>query len=329
MNEDDVRTTLRDAIGDSEYPAGLRGRVLQRLNQSHSPGHPRLLGALAGVLTVLIVVTLVYVRVHSTSGLRPPSNSIPSVHIPQSVLEAVHLTAAAALISTPNLSTTIGQRNVSLVGAYADANHTVLIFRALPATSVLGIGVWDETGLIEPLSHLVVKPDGYQYFEHIRAPHAKADGIAHLTITIVDPYDPNLIQASPARRDYGNWNFSIDLAVKPAIQLPVQRVIPLGAWQLNVQTFQLTPSFIYFDARMYGDLNLGVIQDQWQTWAVLLDPSGKKVVYFIGEGGGVKAPVNLTWWWPRPDYATTYTLRIAARGVQYTTTVLIPAPVKS
>jgi hypothetical protein len=237
------------------------------------------------------------------------------------------VTAAAALIATPNLSTTIGQEKIRLVGAYADAQNTVLIFRVLPTTEGLGISLWDDTGFIAPASQLRVAPDGYQYFEVWRAPDSGKRSVAHITVAISNPFNPEIWKASSIRPGNGDWNFSFDLDVRPATALPIQNVISLGAERFTVEFFQLTPSVIYLEAVVEGASNTS---HDWVNWAVVTDPSGAIVSPFLaGAGGGTtyRPLVTATWWWPRPDHATTLTLRITGQSSgTYTTTLSIPPP---
>jgi len=311
-------------MGESEYPPALASHVLTRLNQPPAPGYPSLVAVIAGMLAALIVVSLVYVRVHTAHQARPAA---PAVQIPQSILDATHMTAAAALITSPNLSTTIRQEKISLVGAYADAQNTVLIFRVVPATNALGISLWDDTGFIAPAEALRVWPDGYQSFEVWRAPDSGKRSVAHITVAISNPFNPEILHASSIRPGYGDWNFSFDLEVRPATTLPVQSVISLGAERFTVEFFQLTPSVIYLRAVVEG---ASITSHDWVNWAVLTDPSGAIVSLFIaGAGGGTtyRPLVTATWWWPRPDHATTLTLRITGQSSgTYTTTVSIPPP---
>src|SRR4029077_5213008 len=112
------------------------------LSQPPSPGRPRLVAVVAGVLAAIIVLSLVYVRVNSTT-LRPavhPSPT-PSVPLPAALIEQTHLQAAAGLITAEHLATRIGTRNVSFVAAYADYRHTVLFFKVLPATAGIELGL--------------------------------------------------------------------------------------------------------------------------------------------------------------------------------------------
>jgi len=196
MNENEIRSRLRDAMGESEYPPALSANVAARLNQPPSPGRPRLLAVVAGVLAAIIVLSLVYVRVNSTT-LRPAAHPspTPSVPLPAALIEQTHLQAAAGLITPEHLSTTIGTRQVGLIAAYADYRHTVLFFEVLPATAGIELGLWDETGFVVPATQLGTGPDGYQVFDHYSGPYAGPGSIAHLTASVTDPFDPSIYRA--------------------------------------------------------------------------------------------------------------------------------------
>src|SRR5256885_7025024 len=94
MNETEIRERLRDAVGEAHYPAALKSKVEARLREPEAQAHPRLLGLVAGVLAVIIVGSLVFIRLQSSTGFLPaahpptrPSSAptVPPTGTPQSI----------------------------------------------------------------------------------------------------------------------------------------------------------------------------------------------------------------------------------------------------
>src|SRR6266516_7205770 len=151
MNETEIRSRLHRAIGEYPYSPAASSGLESRLGSGAPRGHLGAMGIVAAILAVLMVVSLVYFRMHSTHPTIPAASPSPSSSIPVSLLERMHIAAAGALVSEPNLVGTVGDRTVTFVGAYADALNISLIFRVSPASNTqLGIGVWTEFGPVEP-----------------------------------------------------------------------------------------------------------------------------------------------------------------------------------
>src|SRR5258706_11641476 len=158
MNETEIRTRLRMAVGEADYPPELGTRVAARLNQPPAPSHPRAIGFVAAMLAVLIVVSLVYIRVHSGPALGPAAGPSPTpvvvpgpnsvVRLPDADLAAAGLTAAGSVVTPLNLVVTAGGRTVTLVGGYADPMRIVLVFRTLPDAGAPQVHVSDDGGAI-------------------------------------------------------------------------------------------------------------------------------------------------------------------------------------
>src|SRR2546430_729055 len=158
MNETEIRKRLRDAVGDADYPPGLAGKVVARLAEPPSPAHPRLIGVIAAVLAVLIVVSLVYVRMHSTQSTRPATNPSPAATatpqvvlppqhtLPDADLAAAQLTAAAGVVTPFHEVSTGGGRTGTLIGGYADPARIALVFRTLPDAGSPHLQVSDDHG---------------------------------------------------------------------------------------------------------------------------------------------------------------------------------------
>jgi hypothetical protein len=326
MNETEIRFRLRKAMGEYDYKPRSSRELEAGL--ARSAPSPRLgaMGIAAAILALLIVVSLVYVRVHSTHPTTPAESPIPV-----SLLETMQIGAAGPLISHPNLVGTVGDRTVTFVGAYADALHATLIFQVSPASDTpLGIDVWwTGYGRDDPYSRpLTVGPDGYQYGGD--SAHSPA-GPAQLRVTLWDNWTyPGVYVASETRPP--TWTFTYNLTVHAATPLPVQQgVIPVGSWKVTVLEFEMTPSTIYLHALIDGPpitVNLIAIKS-----VAMFDEAGAAVSTGCSGGWGASLGYGRVWEvscaWPRPTQATTYRLVITGGGGQYSTSFAIPEPPSS
>lgn len=334
MNETEVRSRLRKAMGEYDYKPVPSADLESRLAHGASSPHLGAMGLVAAVLAILMVVSLVYVRVHSTYPTSPAESPGPSSSIPMSLLETMHIAAAGALISRPNLAGTVGGRTVTLVGAYADALNLSLIFRVSPASDTpLGIDVWwTGYGRDDPYSRpLIVAPGGYQYSEG--SAHSAA-GPAQLRLTLWDRWtSPGVYVASEARPP--SWSFTYNLEVRAATPLPVQQgVIPVGSWKVTVLEFEMTPSTIYSHMLIDGPpppsglplSDLTAIKS-----VAMLDQAGTAVsTGGCGSRWALSSSYPRVWEltceWSRPTQATTYRLVITGGGGQYSDSFTIPEP---
>jgi hypothetical protein len=329
MNEVEIRSRLRKAMGEYDYkPRSSKDLEAGLVRGAPSP-HLGAMSMVAAILAILIVVSLVYVRVHSTYPTIPAASPRPSSSIPVSLLETMHIAAAGGLVSQPNLVGNVGDRTVTLVGAYADALNLSLIFRVSPAsTTPLAFDVW-WTGYgrdVPYSSPLIVGPDGYQYVSG--AAHSPA-GPAQLRVSLWDNWTyPGFYVASEARPPA--WSFTYNLEVHAGTSLPVQQgAIAVGSWKVTVLKFEMTPSTIYLHTLLDGP-PLAVDSNPFKSIA-MLDEAGREVSFGGGSAGwGMSAGYGRVWvvtlWWPMPTQANTYRLVITGGGGQYSTSFMIPAP---
>jgi hypothetical protein len=341
MNETEMRSRLRKAMGDYDYKPRSPKELAEGLVRGAPSPHLGAMGIVAAILALLIVVSLVYVRFNSTRPTFPAASPSPSSSIPMSVLERMNIAAAGALISQPNLVGTVGDRTVTLAGAYADAFNTTLIFRVSPASNTpLGIDGWTEFGPFAPYGPLVVGPDGYQYIHDGGQPAHNPGEPARLRLTVWAPYI-FLHTASDARPPI--WSFTYDLKVQAAAtSLRVQQgVIAVGSWRVTVLEFEMTPSTIYSHVLIDGLARPAIIaspsrDEQDRELAIIrsvaiFDQAGT-AVRTGGCGGSWSESSHyprvweLKCWWPRPAQATTYRMVITGGGGQYSTSFVIPAP---
>jgi hypothetical protein len=356
MNETEVRSRLREAFGDVDYPPALKTSVEARLGRPATRSQPSAIGIIAALLAVLIVASLVYVRVQSTRSVRPVAHPSP-VATPQSqianeFLVGSNLDAAAGVITRLNLSQTKGDRTMGIVAAYADPTETVVITRAqppFPALEEVAMDISDDLGLINAPGSGWAGRDGYGGYIVLQGPHSGPDRIAHLQVRIVDVGIPFFFRPTPTTQILPAssnpvspspeiWDFSFDVKVQPAVPLTMQTPLTsVGAWQFTVEVFELTPARIYFQ---------GLVRDATGfdpfSSITLLDEAGNPP---IGGGGSYGpetdtpgSPMRFKIYWARPAYATTLQLRISygssaasssRPGSQYTTSVSIPPPPRS
>src|SRR5438045_6122229 len=239
MNEREIRSRLHRAIGEYAYLPAAPTELESRLGRSAPRQSLGARSIVAAILAVLIVVSLVYVRVHSTRPTVPAESPIPV-----SLLDEMGIAAAGSLISHPNLVGTVGDRTVTFVGAYADALKAALIFRVSPVTNTpLAIDVWWKGyGRDDPYSTPIrLGPDGYQYW--LGSAH-NLGGPAQFRVTLWDSWtSPGVYVASETRPP--TLTFTYDLKVHAATSLPVQQgVIQVGSWKVTVLQFVMTPSTI-------------------------------------------------------------------------------------
>jgi len=328
MNETEIRKRLRDAVGDADYPAGLAGKVVARLAEPPSPAHPRLIGVIAAVLAVLIVVSLVYVRMHSTQSTRPATNPSPAATatpqvvlppqhtLPDADLAAAQLTAAAGVVTPFHEVSTGGGRTVTLIGGYADPSRIVLVFRTLPDAGSPQLQVSDDKGPITGGYFGAHGSAGDQVVGLQQGPHVAAGKVAHLTITITGFAQSS---ASP-----GSWTFSAALPVQSASALPLTpNLTSLGTWKVTVETFELTPSVIHLRALLDGTAPSGVTD----STATLVAADGtpiKPLTIDPTVAGSNQTRLDETW--ARPATAASDQLRINGGGGHYSANVSIPAP---
>ena len=342
MNETEIRSRLRKAMGEYDYKPRSSGEIEASLVRGGPGSHLGAMGVVAAVLAILIVVSFVYVRLHSTHPTIPAESPSPSSSIPMSVLERAHIAAAGALVSHPNLEGTVGGRTVTLVGAYADAWNLTLIFRVSPASNTpLGISLWTDSGLFMPPSYpLTVGPDGYQYFESGGALAPPAAGPAHLRASLWDHVvllGDNV--ASGARLPDPAWSFTYSLEVHAATSVPGQQgVVAVGSWKVTILKFELTPSTIYLHTLIDGppppsqQSGRPAPDDLIAVRSVaMLDEAGMAVSYGGCSSRWALSSIyprvyELICEWPRPAQATTYRLVITGGGGQYSTSVTIPEP---
>jgi len=323
MNETEIRSRLRKAMGEYDYKPRSSKELEARLVRASPSPHVGAMGIVAAILAILIVVSLVYVRVHST---RPSIPAEPP--IPVSLLDRVGIAAAGSLISHPNLVGTLGDRTVTFVGAYADALKAALIFKVSPVSNTpLAIDVW-WTGYgrdVPYSSPITVGPDGYQYW--IGSAHSRG-GPAQFRVTLWDSWTfPGVYVASETRPP--TLSFTYDLKVQAATSLPVQQgVIPVGSWKVTVLAFEMTPSTIYIHAMIDGPpITASMIAIKS---IAMFDEGGGPVSTGCGGGWGASPGYGRVWEiscaWSRPAQATTYRLVITGGGGQYSTSFDIPAP---
>src|SRR6266851_7267547 len=337
MNETEIRSRLRKAMGEYDYVPRSSRELEAGLTRGAQSPHLGAMGTVAAILAILIVISLLYFRVQSTHPTIPAGSPSPTSSIPVSLLERMHIAAAGALISHPNLVGTVGDRTVTFVGAYADALNLSLIFRVSPASNTpLGFDIWwTGYGRDDPYSSpLIVGPDGYQY---VSGSAHSLGGPTQLRVSLWDNWTSPGVYVASASRPPG-WSFTYNLKVQAATLLPVQQgVIQVGSWKVTVLEFEMTPSTIYSHILIDGPPPPGnsAIPPSNDLIAIrsiaMLDEAGTAVsTGGCGSRWALSSSYPRVWEltcdWSRPAQATTYRLVITGGGGQYATSFAIPAP---
>src|SRR6266550_3976523 len=337
MNEREIRSRLKRAIGDSAYPPTLTRAVEARMTQpATAGGHAGLLSLVATVLAALIVLSLVAIRAQSIDSHRShagPTASPRGDQIPAQFLADVGLSAAVAVIARPNLVVTDRARTVILAGAYADPTRTVLIFRTLPSTARTSPAVMFDGFDQRILGGLGDPDDGYVAQFVLTGPHAGPDGVAHLNVAISEFHQSPVTRlqptaASPARQtddasSHGVWNFAFDLKVQPATSVNlVPSLKSIGPYTITNVAAGFTPSVVYFQAVFSGPTSS-------RLWEIgFTDASGNGLV-----SGGTEDPVNdspvltqVRFFAFRPTKAMTVLLIVTFEQTKYVFDIHVPPP---
>lgn len=341
MKETEIRDRIHSAFGESNYPPHLTSRIASHLGDPPRPqGHPALLGAVALLLAVAIIGTLVFVRLQTSSppvpAVTPPPGPTPQttpqaglVHIPQADLDRAQLSSAGDQVTPLNLTSTSSGRTVTLIGAYADNARTVLFFRTMPAVGFPNVGVYDDSGFLNASSTGGRGSIGDTFYSLDTGPHPGSDGMAHLRVVISDFQSGS--RGGPL--EPGNWTFSF--ALKPAGSTEMTLTPPLtsvGTWKFTVEAMEVNATLIHFQAVIDG----AAVEDIKHDTITLLDADGKAVPDVTYSAGTTvpksqitSAPprntrVNVDW--ARPAAAAKYVLVISGGGAGYRGTLDVPAP---
>lgn len=328
MNETEIRSRLRRAIGEVEYPPLLTGHVTARLDQPATHTMPRGLGVVAAVLAILIVAGLVFVRAGAPRLERPaaipPASASPAppmvaaLEVPAADLAAGGLTAGVGVMTDPNLVSTNSGRTVRLVGAYADTSRTVLVLRTLPAADPGRVEITDGRGMINAGEAVARGSIGDDVVTVYQAPAHGPDGMANLKVTIA------FFTAGPPAAgtlSNGNWSFAFPLKVQGATPLALQPLpTTVGAWKVAVEVFELTPSAIHLRLTVTG-----ASADAAASAVKLVDSAGNEVFPAGSSLTPVGGSLRLDYTWPRAIASAGYRLSISGGGGQYSAGFSVPA----
>lgn len=330
MNETEIRSRLRQAIGDTDYPPALTSQVTATLNRPPAPGLPRAVSVIAAALAILIVAGLVYVRVGAPTFERPATTPTPAaspqppmvaaLEVPAADLAAGGLTAAVGVVTDPNLVSTSSGRTVRLVGAYADTTRIVLILRTLPAADPQ-VEVSDSRGKVNASEAVVRASAGDDVVTVYQAPAHAPDGTANLKVHI--PFFSAPPQSGSALTT-GGWSFAFALKVQGSTPITLQKApATVGSWNVTVDVFELTPSVIHLQLRVAG--KAGLSQDAAASAVKLVDASGNEVFPAGSSITPVGGGLRLDYVWPRVAAAADYRLTISGGGGEYSADFSVPA----
>jgi hypothetical protein len=337
MNESEIRSRLRMAIGETTYPPALRDRVAGRLNRPSHREHSTLVSLVAAILALAIIATLVFVRVQAlprvtpaatpTTRVSPPAQENPfngpplvsTSHLPAADLAAALFNPSTAALVTPmNLSATSNGRVVTLIGAYADALRMVVFFRTVPPVGLPRVLFSDGYGSMNAGGSSGDTSFGDSFNAVDTGPRAGPDGVAHLTVVLND-FAQGVGGASTA----GPWTFSF--AMKVSAPTPLTLTPPpgkVGTWKFNVETFEATPTVI----QLKGSIDGATVSDVSEQTITIADGNGSPVNMLASGAGGLAAgPLPVDASWLRPPTGGVFTLRISGGGGTYAGRFSIPS----
>jgi hypothetical protein len=349
MNESEIRERLRAAVGEASFTEDLSARVEARLNERlGDQPHPRALGLVAALIAIAVVAALFAPRLlthrvaqlqpaapQAASGARQSSPAAPQgtpvLQVTDGELDSAQLSGLASLVTPLQFEAQIGNRQIALIGAYADPAHIVLFFRTGDSWSPM-VSVNDEYGFLNASSSGAGGANGVHILTLDAGPRYGPDGFAHLKVNVAGLYsappDQSFVQA--------NVNFSFAVRVQPSIPLVAATTqYRLGSWTVTLEAMEVTPSVVHLAAVVDG----ASLDDLGPSFMTLLDPTGKEFVASQG-GGSVTVPKQqlnsttvkrsrINYQWVRPATAGTYHLHFAGNGGQVSIPLDIPAPNKA
>lgn len=253
----------------------------------------------------------------SASPAVPAPNSLFT--LPDADLAAAGLTAAKSAVTPLDGVVTAGGQTVRLAAGYVDPTRIVLVFRTLPDVGAPQVQISDDNGPIKGTYFGDRGVVGDQIVGMHHGPNVPAGSVAHLTVTVT-----GFSQLVASGADRVSWIFSVTLPVQTASPFSLTpELTSLGAWKVNVEAFELTPSVVHLRALISGAAQ-SAIND---STAVLVGPEGspvKPLTLEAGDAGPNQTRIDETW--IRPAQAAADQLRVTGGGGQYTANISIPAP---
>jgi hypothetical protein len=341
MNESQIRSRIRAAIGEPNYQPALRDIVVRRLGRTPARENTPVIGLVAAILALAIVATLVLVRLQSQPRLAPAETptaqpTVPtapttySSHLPEADLAAMQITGLSDnLVTALHLSATSNGQVVTLIGAYADPGRTVLFFRTITSGGYPYASISDDHGFINAASTAGPGSFGDSYFILEAGPHADAAGVAHLNANLV-------FHDVGGTGQNGHWNFVFDVPVQPETALTISPALStVGTWKVTVEGFAATPVFIRFQAVIDG-ATVDDVSNVSNEPVTLVDGAGNGV-RSLGLSAMITTPksqlgpstpkqTRIFVAWVRPSSAGEFTLKVTGGGSSYAGSVSIPAP---
>ena len=255
----------------------------------------------------------------STSAKPAVQGPNPQFTLPDADLAAAGLTAAKSAITPLYGVVSAGGQTVRIVAGYADPTRIVLVFRTLPDVGPPRIQISDDKGPISAAYFGASGVVGDQIVGLQHGPNVPAGGVAHLSVTVTG--FPQLVNDGIGQV---TWPFSTTLPVQTPIPLSLTpELTNLGAWKVNVEAFELTPSVVHLRSLINGAAR-SAISD---ATVVLVGPDGspvKPLTLEAVDAGPNQSRLDETW--IRPAQAAADQLRVTGGGGDYTANISIPAP---
>jgi hypothetical protein len=199
------------------------------------------------------------------------------------------------------------------------------MLRTLPEAVPGPAQLYDDNGLINAGGGGGAGVVGDQVIQFMQGPHAGADGIAHLKLTLANFQQvPPVVVGAP---NPGAWNFSFSLKVQPAIPLSLSpKFTSVGSWKVTVEKFEATPSVIHLRAVVDGPSPIDVHSEAF----VVLDGNGSPLNGASGSTAAISAKsTRVDEAWVRPAGEEVYQLQVKAGGTYTSDKVMIaeqPSP---
>jgi hypothetical protein len=323
MLEEQFRERLRLAIGEPSYPGGLAAAVRTRLHEKPE-GAPRGMGLVALALAAMVLAVLIGFQLLQRAGTsarpvpavtttnRPAPVSKPPA-IPAEDLKGAGLDGLGNLVTRFDITVVDSGHTLTLLGVYSDPARTTMFFRGAGDASPMAM-VTDHQGLVNFSSHGGRGVPGDASWTLDGAPQPGPDGMAQIKIVVSNLQGP----ASPAGMQSirGNWTWNVAVRVQPSTQLAPPGQFTWGAWTVDIEVVESTPSAVHLQAVIQG----ASPEDMRSFQIDLLDGAGNQVTRVVG-GGGVTVPkgqlnstnykntrINFQWKRPGPgDYFLRFT----------------------
>ena len=299
MNESLIRDRIHAVLGEAPVPQSLASDVESRLRRPHRQTRP-ILGVLAAVMALSFValITLpIVMRDYAawrTGQRAAPATVVPSPHpspsptvqpVPEADLAAAGISAVAAEVTPVQLDAVDSGYTVTLIGAYAETDKTMIFLRISPEGGQPAVQMADAVGPLGGGSSLLRAPSGDYVYSLRGGPHPGPDGSAVLTIGIIALTTYPSQNGGAPTTTRGNWTWNITVPVHASTPITFRNAFQVGSWTVDTFTLDESATEIHLSAVIHG-VSPGALQ---ATSIRLLYPNGA-VVPSTGFSASVTVP---------------------------------------